>query len=91
MGESGSPSLTDSRLPLLPPKGKTTMPRKKKIAEATNGTSKEPPVPETPTEVAVVESDAKREFRAYVEDLKRKDPHEYSVREPELLRKLNQS
>lgn len=46
-------------------------------------------VVETPTEVAVGESEAKKELRAYIENLKATDAHEYAVREARLLKELN--
>ena len=59
---------------------------KKKVVET--ATPKEVEAPKA--EVAVKESTAKKELIAYMEDLKRRDVHEYSVREAELNNKLKQ-
>ena len=47
------------------------------------------PVAEVPQEVVVQgESTAKKELRAYIENLRKTDAHEFAVREARLLKEL---
>jgi hypothetical protein len=45
---------------------------------------------ETKTEVAVEESEAKKQFRSYMETYKVKNPVKYAIKETELNNQLNQ-
>lgn len=47
------------------------------------------PQPETPAVVAVEESEAKKQFRAFIEKYKAQDPAKFASKEQELLNKLN--
>ena len=65
------------------------MPRAKKIVEGVE-TEEEVTTPEeTQPEVAVEESEAKKKYRALIEDYKVKSPGKYALKEKELLAKLN--
>jgi hypothetical protein len=46
-------------------------------------------VVETKTEVAVEESTAKKQFRAYMDSYKLSNPVKYALKEKELLKQLN--
>lgn len=61
------------------------MPRKKKVATVTADV----PASEAPAVVAVEESVAKQQFRAYMESYKIANPVKYARKEAELLNKLN--
>jgi len=61
----------------------TTKRTRKKKVEAPKAVAPEP------TEVAVEESDAKKEFRKIIEAYKVQSPDKYVQREAELIRKLN--
>ncbi len=61
----------------------TTKKTRKKKVEAPEA------VVSAPTEVAVEESDAKKEFRKIIEAYKAQNPEKYALRESELLKKLN--
>jgi len=62
----------------------TTKRTRKKKVEAPKAVA-----PETPAEVAVEESDAKKEFRKIIEAYKVQSPDKYVQRAAELIRKLN--
>lgn len=47
-------------------------------------------VVETKSEVAVKESTAKAEFRAYMDAYKAKNPVKYAIKEAEFIKQLNQ-
>ena len=65
------------------------MPRgRKKTIVPINQTEEVAPVEAIP-EVAVEESEAKKQFRAFIEVYRQKNPVKYARKEPELLKKLN--
>lgn len=61
----------------------TTKKTRKKKVEAPEA------VVSAPTEVAVEESDAKKEFRKFMESYKEQNPDKYAHKEAEFIRKLN--